>query len=181
MKSTIKDQKLLQDDKSLVSKTQAKQQMQEIRQHAIKLTEFKTEIIKKLPFNDKLKNSILESKSITNFNATKRHISFIAKLLSNYDVTEIINIIDLNTPNSKVSQQKIIWQNKWLEYLISQQRTAITKFIQEYPNIDAQQLNNLVRNAKASAEGVIPKNAETKLRKYLHKFFQKYIINNPPR
>jgi ribosome-associated protein len=180
MKTTIKDQKLSQDDQQLISKTQAKQQMQEIRQYAIKLTELKTEVIKKLPLNDKLIHALLESKNITNFNATKRHISFIAKLLSNYDAVEIINIIDSNNPNSKLSQQKIMWQNKWLEYLISQQRIATTKFIKEYPDIDAQQLNNLVRNAKANADGVISKTAETKLRKYLHKFFQKYPLNNPP-
>lgn len=180
MKSTIKDKKPLQDEQPLVSKTQAKQQMQEIRQYATKLTQLKANLIKNLPLSDKLKDALLESKNITNLNAMKRHVSFIAKLLSNYDVAEIINIIELNNPNSKLSQQKITWQNKWLEYLISQQRTATTKFIQEYPDIDAQQLNNLVRNAKANTEGVIPKNAETKLRKYLHKFFQQYTIKNPP-
>jgi len=93
-------------------------------------------------------DELMELKNISQHVAKKRQLKRVAKLLRDEDVSAAQDLVandnkqhtDANVTFHKVEQ--------WRDKLISEDRSAVTEFLDLYSNVDLQLLNQLVRHAK---------------------------------
>ncbi len=143
----------LDDDESLKSKTQIKNELKDITRFGMDLAELKLANLKKLPLNEDIIEAYEELGRIKGNEARKRHFKRIGKLLREIDIEPIEQALErfqrglpLVEPEPDKSKQ---FAEQWYQRLIDQDEDP-EQFIAENPNCNRQQLRQLIRNAKKS-------------------------------
>ena len=122
--------------------------------------------------SDDMLEELKELKQIQQHGAKKRQLKRVAKLLRGEDISAAQHAVenakkqhaDVNAAFHKVE----LWRNK----LVAENRDALTEFLSLYGEVNAQELNQLVRNAKQElAKGKSPKSS-----KLLFKLIRETII-----
>jgi ribosome-associated protein len=151
----------------LFSKSQRKRDMldlQKIGETLLKLTPAQLE---KLDLPEVLLTAIQLSKKLTSNEAKRRHMQYIGKIMREVDIEPI----KLYLKNLRLAHEKSTAQfhstESWRSKLITQGDDALNSFLLEYPDVDRQQLRQLIR--KAQQDRVKDRNTggETALFKYL--------------
>jgi ribosome-associated protein len=103
--------------------------------------------------------------------AKKRQFKLVAKYLRDTDVHAALAAVE----NIEQVQTKVNLEfhriERWRDRLLSEGRTALTEFLAEYPNVDVQQLRQLMRNANQEAD----KNKPPKSAKLLFKLLRECV------
>src|SRR5690554_6988570 len=73
------------------------------------------------------------------------------KLLRKENLDALNEFLDLLDPSSEIYGRLQKQQEMWREKLIKS-NTALNEFIEQYPDVDRQQLRNLIRNTQRSEE-----------------------------
>jgi ribosome-associated protein len=133
------------------SKTQRKRDMQAFREAAEKLVEMSAENLATLDAPDVI-NAVSQCRRITKGNARKRQIQHIAKLLRKTDFEPIRDLIDKLDSSSETHLRQFHNLERWREGLIAQNSAVFEQIVSEFPDVDRQQLRNLVRLAIAERE-----------------------------
>lgn len=143
----------LDDDESLKSKTQIKNELRDITRFGMDLAEIKLANLKKLPLNDDILDAYAELGRIKGNEARKRHFKRIGKLLREIDLEPIelalerfqrgLPLVELESDESKQ------FAEQWFLRLIDNDEDP-EQFISEHPDCNRQQLRQLIRNAKKS-------------------------------
>lgn len=135
-----------QDDQP--SKSQLKRDMLALQDLGEQLIGLGREQLNKLDLPERLHTAILDAKRITHFGALKRQRQYIGKLMREVDPAPIQALLDtLKGENDE--------HNAWLHRLERQRDQLVAsdqhvaELIEEHPDIDIQQLRQLVRNARA--------------------------------
>ncbi len=142
------------------SKSQLKRDMIALQKIGQQLVEAPVERVKRIDLPENLKIAIDECRKIKSREGKRRQLQFIGKIMRNLDQD------DLDTINKAIES----WQGQSKAeiatmHAIEKQRnkliendSALTEFLENHPQVDAQHLRNLIRNArKEHAEGKPPK------------------------
>lgn len=131
----------------LVSKSEMKREMERLLKLGEKLTELPAAQWGVFNLSVTLMAALAESKRIKQHGAKKRHLHYIGKLMREEDSEAIQHQLDMKDPSSEAYGRKQRQIEMWRTRLL-QEDQALADFIEQFPQIDRQQLRNLVRNAR---------------------------------
>ena len=140
----------------LVSKSEMKREMERFQALGELLCGLAPNKWPTLPISDTLLAGLEESKRIGKHEAKRRHYQYIGKLMRTEDIDAIQEALDLMDPSSEAYGRKKRQQEQWRTRLINDGK-ALNEFIGLYPQVDRQQLRNLIRNAQKEMASEPPK------------------------
>ena len=150
-----------------VSKSELKRDMDKLKDIGSRLMDMKPAVLDKLPLGERLRAALDESKRIKSHNARKRHLGFVGKLLQEQELSPIQELFNRMDATSDVYNRYFHQLERWRDRLLSEGQSALTAFLEKYPESNHQLVRQLVRNAKKEAEQEKPPAAARKLFKYL--------------
>ncbi len=164
-----KDRSHLEDDEEyiIVSKSELKRDMDELKVIGSRLIDMKQSMLDKLPLEDRLRRALDESKRITSFNARKRHLGYIGKLLKEQDLEPITILLNSLDSSSEEFNRRFHQLERWRDRLINEGPKALTEYLVKYPDADHQHIRQLVRNAQKEVKLEKPPASSKKLFKFL--------------
>lgn len=153
----------------IVSKSELKRDMDELKSIGSRLMELKPALLDKLPLNARLRAALDESRRINSHNAIKRHLGFIGKLLADQDIEPVMALLNQLDSSSDEYNCRFHQLERWRDQLIhdDDNHAALTLYLEQYPEADHQHIRQLVRNAQKEAAQDKPPAAARKLFKYL--------------
>lgn len=131
----------------LVSKSEMKREMERLYQLGERLSQLTPDQWDKFALSDTLYAALEESKRIKQHGARKRHLHYIGKLMRKEDAEAIQQQLDLQDPSSQAYGRQQRQYEMWRTELMADDQ-AMQKFIDLCPQVDRQQLRNLIRNAR---------------------------------
>ncbi|MBE7527017.1 ribosome biogenesis factor YjgA [Nitrosomonas sp.] len=139
------------------SKTRIKQEMHALQDLGERLIGLEPARIAELDLPEKLVDALREIRKITSHGARRRQLQLIGKLMRTIDPQPVEARLDAW---QHTGQRHTAWLHqleRWRDRLTSDE-TAVTEFMQTYPEADAGQLRTLLRNAeKEKLAGKPPK------------------------
>ena len=142
----------------LPSKTQRKKQMLELQDLGAELVALSEDQLSAMALPDNLLEAVLEARRITRFEARRRQLQYIGKLMRTTDPRPIRAQIDGWKIQSGEHTAQLHLIERWRKRLLAAE-AALGELVGSYPNVDAQQLRALVRNAQRERQmGAPPKN-----------------------
>jgi ribosome-associated protein len=154
---------MTEEYESKPSKSELKRRAHAAQELGEKLTRFPVETLNKLDLPDALRDAILQAQSIHARGGRKRQLQYIGKLMRDVDFEHIASqVAKLEAPQ----QQEIAVFHEvesWRDRLIEQGDTALTELIERFPEIDRNQIRQLVRNAQAEMKKNRPPKSKRQL------------------
>lgn len=142
------------------SKSEAKRQSNELQKLGEQLVEAPRDRVKRVEMPEDVKEAILTCQSITNHEGRRRALQFVGKKMRTLDEEEVAVIqrtIDSWKGASKAETAALHALERRREKLLADDK-ALTQLLAENPELDAQHLRTLIRNArKEQAENKPPK------------------------
>ncbi len=131
-----------------VSKSQLKRDAAEIHDLGKQLVAMQAKNLQKIPLPDTILEAVNVARKISAHGGLKRQHQYIAKRLRQIDVSEITAA--LNKVRGQSSQTNAAFKSteQWRERLLSEDKQALAAFINTYPQVDIQQLRQLIRFAQ---------------------------------
>ncbi len=149
------------------NKSALKREMVSLQKLAERLLEFSPERLSPLGFSGKLMDALAEGRRLKVANARRRHLRYLARLLSQEDGAAAEQfILDIDAKHA-ASTRQFHQLEQWRDRLIEEGDAAIEALLQAYPDADRQQLRQLIRNARRERDQGKPPAAARKLFKWL--------------
>lgn len=148
------------------SKSRRKKEMldlQKLGESLVKLTETQ---LKTIPLQENLLIAVQHARNLK-AEAMRRQMQYIGKLMRDVDAEPIkaaLKKIQMARENKAVKFQET---EKWRAKLISNGDEALNVFVSQYPEVDRQQLRQLIRKAVQDQKKSVNTGAEKALFKYL--------------
>lgn len=153
------------DEEEGKSKSQVKREMHELQKLGEELVALSAAARAKVPLDDELKDALqLADKLGNKREALRRHIQFIGRLIRSRDLEPIEQALAILRNTNQAATRQFHKVEHWRDKLLSD-NDALTEFIAAYPDVDVQQLRQLIRNAKKEQEKQQPP-------KYYRELFQ---------
>ena len=136
------------------SKSELKRQMTERQKLAEVLAALSSDALKTIPLDEAIKAAIAETNKIKSFEAIRRHKQYLGKLMRFLDEEELDAIqkrLDAIQGVSKAETAKLHFLESYRNRLIANDE-AFTKMIEQYPDMDIQNMRTLIRNARKEKE-----------------------------
>jgi ribosome-associated protein len=143
------------------SKSELKRLMTERQKLAEVLAALSSDALKTIPMDEAIKASIAETNKIKSFEAIRRHKQYLGKLMRFLDEAELDTIqkrLDAIQGVSKAETAKLHHLESHRDRLIEDDET-FTKMIEQYPDMDIQNMRTLIRNARKEKESNKPPKA----------------------
>jgi len=142
------------------SKTELKRQSDALQDLGHELVDQPRDRVKRVPMPEDVRDAILECQSIKNHEGRRRALQFVGKkmrTLSEEEVAVIVRTIEGWSGASKADTAALHALERRREKLLVDEK-ALTTLLAEHPELDAQHLRTLIRNArKEQAENKPPK------------------------
>jgi ribosome-associated protein len=142
------------------SKSELKRQMNELQKLGEDLVAEPRDRVKRVPMPEDVREAILMCQTITNHEGRRRQMQFVGKKMRTLDADEVAAIqrtIDSWKGLSKADTAAMHALERRREKLLADDK-ALTVLLGEHPDLDAQHLRTLIRNArKEQAENKPPK------------------------
>jgi ribosome-associated protein len=142
------------------SKTEMKRQSDALQQLGLELVEQPRDRVKRVPMPEDVRDAILECQNIKNHEGRRRQLQFVGKkmrTLTEEEVAVIRRTIEGWKGASKADTAALHALERRREKLLADDN-ALTTLLAEHPELDAQHLRGLIRNArKEQAENKPPK------------------------
>jgi len=140
-----------------ISKTQRKKNMHALQYLGEQLVALSPAQLEQLELAEKLRDAIIETRKLKTFEARRRQMQYIGRLMRETDAAPIRQKLNLLLGPSKHHQEQLDLIERWRERLLAEE-TALAEFLRTYPRTDCQRLRVLVRNAqRETADGKPPK------------------------
>lgn len=153
------------DEEEGKSKSQVKREMHELQKLGEELVALSAASRAKVPLDDELKDALQLADKLSNKReALRRHIQFIGRLMRTRDLEPIDQALALLRNTNQAATRQFHKVENWRDKLLAD-NDALTEFIAAYPQVDVQQLRQLIRNAKKEQEKQQPP-------KYFRELFQ---------
>lgn len=127
------------------SKSQKKREADALQKMGVALIALRIEKLDTLPLSPRLKQAILEAKSLRSHGAIRRQAQWIGKLMRNENSDEIHNAYDLLLAKDNAQTASFHDVEHWRERLVSDDPSALTEFINTFPKVSAQTLRQLLK------------------------------------
>jgi len=142
------------------SKSEMKRQVNALQDLGEQLVNEPRDRVKRVPMPEDVRDAILEAQTITNHEGRRRQLQFVGKKMRTLDEAEIAaikQVIDSWKGASKAETAALHALERRREKLLADDQ-ALTNLLAEHPDLDAQHLRTLIRNArKEQAESKPPK------------------------
>jgi len=129
------------------SKTDAKRESVELQQLGEQLLDLRGDLFKPLPLPDKLADALNDAKRITNFEGKRRQMQFIGKLMRQVDPEPLQEAVANFKLGGAQDALALHQAEQWREALLADDQ-ALTRWMTEHPDTDAQPLRALIRQAR---------------------------------
>ena len=135
------------ENEDLVSRTQKKHEAEAAQELGERLLEISNKQLKALNLPESLYDAVQEAKNIKAFGGRKRQLQYIGKLMRNIELGNIIEFFEQLDHKNYAQNTKFKNMEDWRDRLINEGNDAVQVFQAEYPEVDIQQLRQLIRNA----------------------------------
>jgi ribosome-associated protein len=154
------DDEALDDiDASLPSKTQRKKAMLQLQDMGVELAGLSPERLKKMDLPEALLTALLDWQRFNKHGAKRRQMQYIGKLMRDLDPEPIAEQLAALRGESDAAKAEFHALERWRERLLASDE-AVTQWLLDYPDSDAQHMRQLIRNARKEAElGKPPKSS----------------------
>lgn len=156
------------------SKTAVKKEMHELQQLGERLLGVPISVLSDLPLSAAMRAAIDEDKRIKSFEAKRRHLQYIGKLMRDHDVAAISLQLDLLDPSTQAHQQQMAEVEFWRTRLLTDSGAGLTEFLQQYPTTEIQSLRQLIRAVPSRDDGA--PNLSHKAAKKLFQFLKETLL-----
>jgi len=136
------------------SKSELKRLMTQRQKLAEVLAALSSDALKTIPMDEAIKAAIAETNKIKSFEAIRRHKQYLGKLMRFLDDEELDTIqkrLDAIQGVSKAETTKLHHLESFRDRLIANDET-FTNMIEQYPDMDIQNMRTLIRNARKEKE-----------------------------
>lgn len=129
-----------------LNKSQQKREIAELHDLARKLARLDAVALEKMELPAELIKALLHVQTMKH-GAEKRQFKFIVKLLRQNDNESLLETISELEGKKEEQDRNFHRTERWRDRLIADGHEAITEFMDHYPQADAGQIRQLVRNA----------------------------------
>lgn len=141
------------------SRSQKKREVEALQELGEELMELSREQLRKMDLPERLLLELLEAQRITQRGAIRRQRQLIGKLMRDVDPEPIREYLAVIRGESNAAKAEFHALERWRERLLAEDQ-ALTLWLADHPEVDAQHLRQLIRNArKEAAEGKPPKSS----------------------
>lgn len=155
------------DEEEGKSKSQVKREMHELQKLGEELVALSAASRARVPLDDELKDALQLADKLSNKReALRRHIQFIGRLMRTRDLEPIEQALALLRNTNQAATRQFHKVENWRDKLLAD-NDAVTGFIADYPDVDVQQLRQLIRNAKKEQEKQQPPKAYRELFQFI--------------
>jgi len=139
------------------SKSQKKREVEALQDLGTELVKLPEAQFRRIELPEELRAAVAECRRITQNSALRRQRQYIGKLMRSIDPAPIQAQLDAFRGASALENARLHQAEKWREKLIADNE-ALTRFLNDFPESDATQLRQLIRNARdEAARGKPPK------------------------
>lgn len=149
------------------SKSQIKRELQALQDLGKEMTGLAPETLNRIPLPDEVREAIDEYKKMRSFGAQRRQLQLIGKKMSHLDYDKVRTAIDLATGESKAAVAAHHKAERIRDRLIEDDG-YLTSFIEEFPNVDVQNVRRLIRTARKEAQMNKPPKSSRELYRFIH-------------
>ena len=160
-----------------LSRTQLKKQMTALQELGSELVSLTPAQLAEMALPESLHEAVMTAKQITRFEARRRQLQYIGKLMRHIDPEPIRARLDRWKASSLEHTARVHRLERWRERLLADD-TALPELLREHPHADIQQLRTLVRNARRERESNQPPRNYRALFKLLRETLD--MMNGPP-
>jgi ribosome-associated protein len=134
-----------------LSRTQRKKQMTALQELGAELVLLNPRQLAEMELPETLREAVLAAQQITRFEARRRQLQYIGRLMREVDAEPIRAWLDRWKTVSREHVMRLHGIERWRERLLVD-AAAMGEFARAYPQADLQQLRAIVRNAKRERE-----------------------------
>ena len=139
------------DNHTPPSKSQRKRDMTELQEMGAELLELSAQQLAQIELPDNLHDAVIAARQITKFEARRRQLQYIGKLMRTIDPEPIRARLDLWKTTSDEHKAWLHHLERWRDRLLADE-TALNELVGAHPQADIQQLRTLVRNTLRERE-----------------------------
>ena len=136
------------NDVDYKSKTQIKNELIQLRKLGESLIDLPDGVYNTLSIPEKLDDAIKQAKKIASFQAKKRQLQYIGKVMRTVDMTEIEKKINDWQAGSKSLGREFKAIESLRERLIDNDTEVLNEIINAHPDCDIQRLRQLIRSTQ---------------------------------
>jgi len=141
-----------------VSKTELKNDMEELQKVGVELVDLKSSVLEKFPLPDELRTAIIDAKRFKN-EAKRRQLQYIGKLMRNIEMDPIQGALDKYRNKHSQATAELHKLEQLRDKLIEQGDGIINEIVDTYPNTDRQRLRQLYLQANREKKANKPPKA----------------------
>ncbi len=139
------------NDETPLSKTQRKKRMTALQDLGAELIGLSEQQLAQIGLPDNLHEAVITARQTGKFEARRRQLQYIGKLMRNVDPAPIRAQLDVWKATSREHVSWLHHIERWRERLLADE-AALHEFVGEYPHADARQLRMLIRNTLRERE-----------------------------
>jgi len=160
-----------------ISKTQRKKQVLALQDLGGELVALSEEQLAKIELPERLRDAVIVARCITKFEAKRRQLQYIGKLMRGVEVEPIRAALDAVLAGSRrqIAAHKRI--EAWRERLLADPG-VVNELLAEYPGADAERLRALVRGALRERDAGSPPRAFRQLYHALRPLIEQGVTND---
>jgi ribosome-associated protein len=167
------------DGPSRPSKTQLKEQSHALQKLGLEVAELSPERLAATPIPESLRDAILELRRTKSHEGRRRQLQYVGKLMRNADEEVLREAVASATVGSAKDTLVLHDTERWRADLVAGD-DAMTQWMQNHPDTDAQQLRSLVRQARKDAAGLAVEARQPKSFRELFQFLKPYLAEAGP-
>lgn len=135
------------DDEGRPSKTQLKREAHELQQLGRDLAEMPESRLLAIPMPENLRDAVLEMRRTRSHEGRRRQMQYVGKLMRQADAGPLREAVAQVKLGSALNSLQLHEAERWREELLADD-DALTRWANEKPESDLQQLRSLVRQAR---------------------------------
>ena len=155
------------EETEYVSKTQMKRECGALQKLGEELIALKSQELEQMHLPDQLAEAVSVARKLNARSGLKRQKQYIGKIMRELDSDSIKQQLDRIRHRHDINNAAFKKTEHWRDKLISDGHDAVTAILNEYPEMERQHLNQLVRQAQKEASQNKPPTASRKLFLYL--------------
>ena len=155
------------------NKSQIKRDISVISDLCEEITQLSPSQIERLGLPENILGAILEATKMPVKGARKRQLKFITGAMRKLDVAPIQEQLDKIKAKSAHAARELHQLERWRERLLADDdKQALTEFLAQHPQVDAQHMRQLIRNAKKEIASAKPPKSSRLLFRYLRELLE---------
>ena len=156
------------------SKTRLKQQSQGLQDLGVAVAELSTERMAAVEMPDALREAIEQFRRTKSFEGRRRQMQYVGKLMRSADEEALREAVAAAKLGSAKDTLALHEAERWRAELIADDE-ALTRWMQQHPDTDSQQLRSLVRAARRDSASLTPEARQPKSHRELFQLIRPLV------